>query len=218
MTVNMATQSNSGILPLESTLDYWRDVLVDVESCVIPESENCNCDTEDTIQIPLPTDQLMQTLCEQHGLTPQDVFLTAWATVLRYYAGVNPVCFVHSVYEHTFVSGSDGSPRPPASIFIYQAELKRENLVVRVAKDAQTALHGHSSHAMHSANTVQRLLDLYAAPPFNTEVKLRKIGSLDSITSGGRSVNRDAEGTHKVSNTSQNFMLVKLLTESACSS
>jgi hypothetical protein len=90
--------------------------------------------------------------------------------------------------------------------------------MVRVAKDARTALHGHSSHAMHSANTVQRFLDLYATPLFNTEVKLRKNGSLDSIGSGGRSVNRDAEGTHKVINTSQNFTLVKLLTESVCSS
>ncbi len=191
---------------------------MDTESCIVPESGSCNSDAEDTIDIRLAGDQLMPKVYEQHGFVPQDIFLTAWALVLRYYAAVSSVFFLYSKYEQTSLSGYDESPRPLTSIFICRAELKREKPVVRAAEEIQTALHGHSSHAMHSASILQRLLDLYATPLFNTEVKIRKTGSLDSFLSDGHSSDRDVEGTHKVNKSSQNFASVTLLTEPACSS
>jgi hypothetical protein len=108
-----APRMETDVLSSESILSYWSDLVLDTEACIVPESGHRSDGADGgVIDISLSSAPLIQSLYEEHGVTAQAVFLTAWALVLRYYISIDSIYLAHSIHEPSSLKSQDGSTSP----------------------------------------------------------------------------------------------------------
>jgi hypothetical protein len=171
-------QAQPKSLAIES-LNYWKGYLAGVEPCKfpslmeVPESTTILQHREITFNI--AKESVLQSFCQEYGISLGNVFQAAWGLILRAYTGSDQACFGYMASGRDVpVERINETVGPFVNILICRLDLEMKTgaqIVRQMQDDYLNSLpHQHTSLAK-----VQHALDMSGMALFNTVMSLQRM-------------------------------------------
>ena len=164
--------------PLETSIEYWKSYLGDVEPCHFPIlNDGAMVERElQSVQIRFNELAALQKYCDSHNVTLSNAIHTAWAMVLCCYTGAEKVSFGYLTSGRDApINGAEDAVGPFINMLVccmnMAGSVRLSDVLEEVQKDYINSLpHRHTplaevQHALHLSNTAL----------FNTALSYRRL-------------------------------------------
>lgn len=164
---------------VDESISYWKDYLVDTEPCIFPSLNDGIIAIEprlQTVHVEVPDSMsAVERFCEQHNITMSNLFMTAWAFVLRAYSGTDIVNFGYLASGRDIpISGIERAVGPFINMLVCSVNLGKEATLVSILEKMQTDYAQSLPHQHCSLADIQHNLGIAGQSLFNTVVSFQK--------------------------------------------
>lgn len=169
----------------ESTLDYWKSYLTDVEPCNFPNLNDGVTGRElRSLTVELSKGAELQPFCTKNGVTLANILQLTWGLVLRAYTGSDDVCFGYlNSGREAPISGISDAIGAFINMCICRLRLNNDTVIQTVLNNVQEGYIGSMSHQNCSLAEIQHQLRIGSAL-FNSAFSFQKRTATSDIRFG----------------------------------
>ncbi|EED16046.1 nonribosomal peptide synthase, putative [Talaromyces stipitatus ATCC 10500] len=169
--------------PKNDAMDYWKSYLSGIEPCHMPVLNDGSSSSRQysTLRLDFQKLDLLQSVCEKHGLTLANALHGAWAQTLRCYTGSNDICFGYLLSERDVpVDMVEETVGPIINMLACRVNMSSESILMRLVEGIQADYMASIPFKHISLADVQHELNLSGTALFNTCLSYRKLPSTES--------------------------------------
>lgn len=169
--------------PKIAAMNYWKSYLSGVELCHMPVLNDGSSSLREyrTLRLDFKKLDLLQSVCEKHGLTIANALHAAWALTLRYYTGIDDVCFGYLLSERDIpLDMIEDTVGPMINMLACRVNMSSGSVLMRLVEGIQADYMESVPYKHISLADVQHGLNLSGTALFNTCLSYRKLPSVES--------------------------------------
>jgi len=172
--------------PGEASIEYWKNYLLDAESCTFPILNDGIAVEKELRSLRLDFSSAefseLKNFCDQNGVTISNALHTAWGLTLRCYTDANDICFGYLTSGRDApVAGIEDAVGPFINMLVCRMNMVPANRLGAVLEQVQKDYMDSIPHRYTSLAEVQHALKLSGTALFNTALSYRKLPSENKV-------------------------------------
>ncbi|KAL4874810.1 hypothetical protein BJY04DRAFT_224650 [Aspergillus karnatakaensis] len=181
-------------LTLESSIDYWRTYLADIEPCLFPTLNDGRPVMKKTLRSMKLNFNLftqLQAICEEKHLTLSTAFTAAWGLTIRPFCNTDDVCFSYlTSLRDSPVEDIESMVGPIINLLACRMRVSRDDALGDILQSVQNDFMQQLSHNSLSFIDILHELKVSDTALFNTGISYQKAAKTDTQSKSGISFSR----------------------------